>query len=137
MSRKTDPKKQSMKKKQKRQLEQNKRSLFLEQRSIVRIVLGTKSLVLGLGWRLGLQFSLGLGLLGLQLGKLGVKGLELGPFHAVKCKENALGKVKNGLKNAFGPSTAYDVASHFRAIRRPSQRRFFPFFAFLKQIWDF
>jgi len=68
-----------MKKKQKRQLEQNKRSLFLEQRSIVRIVLGTKSLVLGLGWRLGLQFSLGLGLglLGLQLGKLGVKGVRI------------------------------------------------------------
>ena len=57
-------KKQSMKKKQKRQLEQNKRSLFVEQRSIVRIVLGTKSgcrstATIRLGWRLGLQISLG------------------------------------------------------------------------------
>ena len=53
----------------------------------------------------------------------------------MKCKENTLGKVKNGLKNAFGPSTAYDVAGLFRAIPRPTRSRFFAFFHVFEANW--
>ena len=67
---------------------------------------------------LGLGFGLALGLEG---------GLE----DAVRCKENALAKTKNVLKNAFGSSTAYDVAGHFRDSRRASQSRFFHFFRYI------
>ena len=49
---------------------------------------------------------------------------NLGLKDAVRCKENALAKTENRLKNAFGSSTAYDVAGHFSDSRRASQSRF-------------
>ena len=66
--------------------------------------------------------------LGLELGIEG--GLEDG----MRCKENALVKTKNRLKNAFGSSTAYDVAGHFSDSRRASQSRFFQPFPLLLHI---
>ena len=57
-------------------------------------------------------------------------GLEGRLEDAVRCKENALAKTENGLKNAFGSSTAYDVAGNFIDSRRASESRCFPFFRY-------
>ena len=72
--------------------------------------------------------------LGYDLGL--VLGLERGLEDAVRCKENALAKTENRLKNAFGSSTAYDVAGHFSDSRRANQSRFFYSFRYYYIVWS-